>query len=55
MKVVDEWLEEEFKKGEKKGIKKEKIKTAKNMILKNYPIEEIMEITHLNKETILNL
>ena len=51
MRAVDEWLEEEFK----KGIKKEKIKTAKNMILKNYPIEEIMEITHLNKETILKI
>ena len=51
MKVVDEWLEEEFKKGEKNGL----IKTAKNMIEENYTIEEIMKITKLNKETILNL
>ena len=51
MRAVDEWLEEEFKKGEKNGL----IKTAKNMIEENYTIEEIMKITKLNKETILNL
>ena len=51
MKVVDEWLEEEFKKGEKNGL----IKTAKNMIEENYTIEEIMEITELNKKTILKI
>ena len=51
MRAVDEWLEEEFK----KGIKKEKIKTAKNMIEENYTVEEIMEITELNKKTILKI
>ena len=42
-------------KREKEGIKKAKIKIAKNMKLRNYPVEEIMKITKLNKETILNL
>ena len=51
MRIIAEWREEDYKNGEKKGS----IKTAKNMIKKNYPLEEIMEITELNKETILNL
>ena len=55
MRIIAEWREEDYKNGKKDGIGKEKIKTAKNMIKKNYPLEEIMEITELNKETILNL
>ena len=55
MRIIAEWREEDYKNGEKNGDKKRSIKTAKNMIKKNYPIEEIMEITELNKETILNL
>ena len=51
MRIIAEWREEDYKNGEKNGL----IKTAKNMIKKNYPLEEIMEITELNKETILNL
>ena len=60
MKVVNEWLEEEYKKGKKEGKEEgkiegkeeEKLKMAKNMKLKNYPIHEIIEITQLNKQTI---
>ena len=59
MKIIEEWRKEDYENGKKdgitEGIKKEKIKIAKNMKLRNYPIEEIMKITKLNKETILNL
>ena len=47
MRAIDEWLEEEYKKG--------KVNIAKNMKLKNYPIKKIMKITSLNKKTILDL
>ena len=51
MRIIAKWRQEDYENGKKE----EKINTAKNMIKENYPIEEIMEITQLNKETILNL
>ncbi len=51
MRIISEWRKEDYENGKKE----EKINTAKNMIKENYSIEEIMEITQLNKKTILNL
>lgn len=36
------------------GIEAEKLKTAKNMLKKGFPIEDIVEITELSKNDILN-
>ena len=55
MRIIAQWRQEDYENGKKEGISLEKINTAKNMLLNKYSIEEIMEITHLNKETILNL
>lgn len=41
--------------GEEKGIKKNKIETAKELLSRGYPIEEIISITKLNKEQIKTL
>ena len=59
MRIIAEWRQEDYENGKKDGIDKgiglEKINTAKNMIKENYPIEEIMEITKLNKKSINNI
>ncbi len=44
-----------IKKGIKKGEKENQIKTAKKMLDKNYPIEEIIDLTGLTQEEIENL
>ena len=51
MRIIAEWRQKDYENGKKEGI----TNIARNMIKENYSIEEIMEITHLNKETILNL
>ena len=50
-----EGKEEGIKEGEVKGKKKKALEIARKMILKNIPIEEIMEITELTKEEIEKL
>ena len=50
-RIIAEWRQEDYENGKKEGI----INTAKNMLLNKYSIEEKMEISQLNKKTILNL
>ena len=38
--------------GETRGVEKNKLATAKKMLSKNYPINEISDITGLSKEEI---
>ena len=59
MRIIAEWRQEDYENGKKDGIDKgigmEKENTVKNMLLKKYPIEEIMEITQLNLKSINNI
>ena len=52
-------MEGEYKRGEAtgeaKGLEKAKIDIAKLMLAKNKSVEEIIELTGLNKEDITNL
>lgn len=43
------------KRGEEKGLKEGLLKTAKNMLSKNYTFNEISEITNLSISEIKNL
>ncbi len=60
---MDKKLIEEYDKGYyegrrdgiDRGINIERIKTAKKMKLERYPIEEIMKITRLSRQIILDL
>ena len=51
MRIIAKWRQEDYENGKKE----EKINTAKNMLLKKYPIEEIIEITQLNLKSINNI
>ena len=55
MRIIAEWRQEDYENGKKDGIGMEKENTVKNMLLKKYPIEEIMEITQLNLKSINNI
>jgi predicted transposase/invertase (TIGR01784 family) len=47
--------EEGFKDGEKKGIEKGRRETARAALRKGYPIDDIIDITGLSRETVLSL
>lgn len=49
---IDRAFEEEYKKGEKKGKKEGKIEMAKKMLLKNKPLDEVIEFTELTEKEI---
>jgi len=55
MKLRQEGIEKGLKKGMEKGIREKAIETAKKMLLKKYPIKDIIEITGLTKEEIKKL
>ena len=52
---IEEGLEEGLKKGLEQGIEQGKLESAKKMLEKDYPIEDIIEITGLTKEQIENI
>ena len=47
--------EEAFERGVNKGAQKKAIEAARNMIAKNYPIDDICEITELSEEQVKKL
>ena len=54
-KEKEEGLQQGLKKGLKTGRKEEKIKIAKGMLAKNYPIEDIADLTQLSIQEIHQL
>lgn len=52
MKIIDEWIQEDYENGKQQGKEEEKINTAKNMLKENYSIKQISKITQLNIESI---
>ena len=52
MKLIEEWRQQDYESGKQKGIEKEKINIAKNMLKENYTLKQIAKITHLNIESI---
>ena len=51
----EDGLEEGIREGEKKGEKKKAIEMAKKMLIKNKPMDEIIEFTGLTEKQILNI
>lgn len=50
--AIKQGLEEGIKEGIKQGIEQEKIKTIKNMLAENMPVEVVSKVTGLTKEEI---
>ncbi|WP_341791014.1 transposase [Rickettsia endosymbiont of Gonocerus acuteangulatus] len=53
--VAHHWLQEGIEKGIEKGRKTEKITLAKKILVKNKPLDEIIDFTGLTKKEIEKL
>ena len=51
----EQGIREGMEKGKEQGIKEEKIKTAKNLLNMNLPLEQIADATGLSVDEIKNL
>ena len=53
--LVESQIESAEERGEKRGIQKTKLKTAKRMLKKCYPLKDIAEMTGLSREYLQTL
>jgi len=54
-KGIEQGIEQGKKEGIEQGRKEEKIETAKKLLAKNRSLEEIMELTELSEQEIMQL